>query len=384
MKIKSSPEDFYVEEKVALPLAKKGEYTIFRLTKSGWNTLDTLKRASYFYNIPMHDINYGGRKDRHAQTIQYVSLKNAPYKPYSEDAFSFEPIGYLDRPMGPDLIEANDFQIKIHSLTLEQIQKSQERLDVIQQFGFINYFDDQRFGSFHPTDGFLAKKILLGHLAGAVKIYLTLHSERDSSDDKARKQFFIENWKDWGKCLTKATTEEEINAFTALQKNTQEVSKFLTQIPEEEMRLFYSAYQSYIWNEVVARFIEEEFHDDVSYIKGTCNAYCFPNQWQKNDENIIAKLELPTFAKNAKMPTDLTKKIYQEILNEEGITVTHFNRLKIRQAFFKSTLRSLTIVPENLKISFERKANLATAVVNFSLPRGCYATMLLKQLFSES
>ncbi|MEK7733333.1 MAG: tRNA pseudouridine(13) synthase TruD, partial [Planctomycetota bacterium] len=74
IKIKVNPEDFVVEEVAGLPMRKNGNYYVYRLTKRGWNTVDVLKRISQTFSIPFSDLSYGGKKDKHAITSQYITI----------------------------------------------------------------------------------------------------------------------------------------------------------------------------------------------------------------------------------------------------------------------------------------------------------------------
>ncbi|MEK7828364.1 MAG: tRNA pseudouridine(13) synthase TruD, partial [Deltaproteobacteria bacterium] len=76
MKIKVKPEDFIVEEKADLKFHKGGEHRVYLLTKRGFNTVDLLLRLSKKLGIPFSNFSYGGKKDRHALTTQYITIKD--------------------------------------------------------------------------------------------------------------------------------------------------------------------------------------------------------------------------------------------------------------------------------------------------------------------
>lgn len=74
--IKSLPQDFIVEEKADLPLQPKGQFRIYLLRKSGWNTLDHIHFLSHSLSIPVTKFSYGGKKDRHGLTSQFLTLED--------------------------------------------------------------------------------------------------------------------------------------------------------------------------------------------------------------------------------------------------------------------------------------------------------------------
>jgi len=100
----------------------------------------------------------------------------------------------------------------------------------------------------------------------------------------------------------------------------------------------------------------------------------------------LEKLIIPTAAAKAKMPDVVTSEIYTQVLKERELKLNMFNNLKIRTAYFKSTERAALVKPQNL--SFESSKDefnqgKQKLTLKFILPRGCYATMLIKRLFAD-
>lgn len=87
MKLKRLPEDFHVEE---LPVVAQGEprgrFVYYRLTKRGLGTLEAIEAISRRWNVPGRRISYGGLKDRHAVTVQYLTIFEGPERPLHEQA----------------------------------------------------------------------------------------------------------------------------------------------------------------------------------------------------------------------------------------------------------------------------------------------------------
>lgn len=384
VKIRSREEDFKVEEIAHLPLAKRGDFGVYVLEKQGWNTMDLLLDISDQLKIPFARISYGGRKDRHALTRQYIAIEGPQVKDFRFDRVALTFCGFMDRPMGPDLIEGNRFEITVRDLSSEQVTLASSRAGRVQEFGFPNYFDDQRFGSFDADQGFLAEKLLLGHLNGAVKICLTGIYSQEKQEEKERKRFFIEHWKDWKACRERAVTEFEKCAFEALKAGEKNALSVLNAIPKEELSMYFSAYQSFLWNEVARAVIREKAGEVLTTADGIAGKYFFyddltPDAWQ-----YLKNLSITTAAHNTKMPDDLCSNIYAKLLESRGVQKPMFNKLKIRKAFFKATGRLLIVWPKDLVLGsaaddlYPAKQKI---VLKFTLPRGSYATMLIKRLF---
>ncbi|MBI5328792.1 MAG: tRNA pseudouridine(13) synthase TruD [Deltaproteobacteria bacterium] len=385
MKLKVKPEDFIVEEKADLKLHKGGDYKVYLLTKRGFNTVDLLLRLSKKLDMPFSNFSYGGKKDRHALTTQYITIKDKGIFDTEEDSFNLRYVGDMQKPMGPELIKGNGFKIVIRDLDEKEALRVKSEIGLVKEHGFINYFDDQRFGSFDREQGFIGEKIIQNHHNIALKIYLTSIHPEDKKAEKERKRFFANNWGRWDECLKMAKTSFEKRAFRMLLRR--EKNPFLNSIlmiPKEELSLFFSAFQSYLWNKLAERLLKT-YHSDGTLLKykGAYWEYLFYRSLHKNNSGYLTELILPTASQNAKMPDEFTENLYAEILNEHKLQMVCFNLRKIKTAFFKSSPRSLIIIPlihageiEDDELYSGRKK----LCLDFELPRGSYGTMLIKRL----
>lgn len=387
-KVKVKPEDFQVREIVSLPIGDKGEFGVFKLKKRGWNTVDLLKRIAKKFSIPFENISYGGKKDRHALTEQFITIKNPPKKlQIREENFSLKLIGFSDEQMQPRHIEGNHFSIVIRAISKEAEEFLFNPLESIKKKGFVNYFDDQRFGSYDPNQGFIGEKVIKEHYNGALKIYLTHIYPEDKKEAKERKRLIFENWGNWEECLEVAKTQIEKFAFKHLIDKPKEYLFILRKIPKEEMSMFFAAYQSFLWNETVRRLLLSILKgEDFLIHSGVAGDYVFFDKIEEKSWKYLKGLTIPTASSKAKMPDKVTEKIYHEILYERGVKPSMFNLRKLRQAFFKSVDRDVLVIPEEFEYKieddeiYEGKRKL---FLQFSLPRGSYATMLIKRIFAK-
>ncbi len=171
--IKAQPEDFIVEELADLPLVESGEYAVFRLTKRGWNTIDVLRILARDLGLGARAFAYGGRKDRHALTSQYITIRSPLCDRIRRRQYKLEFVGYMEHPMSPRLMSGNRFHIVVRGLGEAAVARVIPEIRWAAESGYPNYFDDQRFGSYDTEQGFLGEKALKGHFSGALKIYLT-------------------------------------------------------------------------------------------------------------------------------------------------------------------------------------------------------------------
>lgn len=387
-KVKVKPEDFQVREVSSLQIGSRGEYGVFKLKKRGWNTVDLIKRIAKRFSIPLENIAYGGKKDRHALTEQFITIKNHPKKLHiREENFSLKLIGFSNEPMQPKHIEGNYFSIVIRSICKEAEEHLFAPLESIKKMGFVNYFDDQRFGSFDPKQGFIGEKIIREHYNGALKIYLTHVYPEDTKEAKERKKYLFEHWGNWEECLKVAKAQMEKIAFKLLIENSKAYLNVLRKISKEDMSMFFAAYQSFLWNETVRRLLLSLISkNNILIHRGIAGDYVFFNEIDRKNWQYLESLAIPTASSKVKMPDKIVEKFYHEILYERGVKPSMFNLRKLRQAFFKSVDRRVLVKPEQFEYKIEDDdiyKGKRKLFLQFILPRGSYATMLIKRIFAK-
>ena len=113
MKIKCRPEDFVVEELPEVELVSQGSLRLYRLEKTGMGTPEVVDLIRRRWNLSASQVKYGGLKDRHARTIQYLTIMNGPDRTLAESSFRVEPLGKVARPYGPGSFRGNRFSLVI-------------------------------------------------------------------------------------------------------------------------------------------------------------------------------------------------------------------------------------------------------------------------------
>jgi tRNA pseudouridine13 synthase len=379
--IKARPEDFVVEERADLPLRKDGEFRVYRLTKSGWNTLDLVRRLARNCGVSPAAIAYGGKKDRHGLTSQYLTIRDARDFSREDRNFRLESFGFMDRPMGPDLIQANGFRIVLRDLAGSG--PIGLALEDVRRFGVPNFFDDQRFRSYDPERGFFAEKVLRRHYNGALQVYLTSTTPEMDAAERERRRDLFGKWRDWPACVALAAGREEKAILGFLAAHPKDFARALHKLPQEEVSMRYSSFQSHLWNELLRRRIRD-LAPGTAAVAGAEGAYLFWRTLEGPGETALKDLSLPTVAAHMVFPDDRTQALFEAILAEGGLRRPDFRTHALRKVYFKSFLRRAVIHPENLKMGEEGPDGLypgrRRVELSFALPRGSYATMVIKRL----
>ncbi|MEQ8349974.1 MAG: tRNA pseudouridine(13) synthase TruD [Leptospiraceae bacterium] len=413
-------------------------YSVYSLQKDGWNTVDVLLKTAARFKIPIRDILYGGKKDRHARTQQWITAPPSPDLTHSTDAYSLEYVGTSSKPMGPENIAGNRFTLTVRNILERETTQVEAGARRLKQLGFPNYFDDQRFGSFHPLVGFPFLCLFRGDPESALRYTLLSAFGGDKPHAKKRKKAINDVWGQWDRCLKLAHTKTEEAILQQLKKqncNSGDLSsesrkaftRLLDRLPREELSMGFSALQSWIFNESVSRlfrFIQNPGREvqrpfsgknfKAVEIKTKTGDQCFPFSIPESLGKVLNTMELQLLGPgrkeqsrvDSKRPSgeilastltensseaDLSLAIQEiyyssenQVLNILEIPEESFQRSYLERAFLKSYSRPIWCVPEEMTWSDFEKDELNDGklkyTVEFTLPRGTYATMAMKAL----
>lgn len=151
-RFKQTPRDFVVEEIPLYEFSGEGEHVVMFVRKKNLSTPEMIGVFARFLNIKNRDIGYAGLKDKHAMTKQYISIN----KQHEEALKTFEHEGikilsqtYHNNKIKIGHLKGNRFYIKLKKVNPTSALKLDEALKNISESGMPNYFGYQRFG----TDG---------------------------------------------------------------------------------------------------------------------------------------------------------------------------------------------------------------------------------------
>ena len=193
MKVKRTPQEFQVEEVVEISPGQKGEYALYRLSKWGANTLDVLRDVARRMGVPFSSIGYGGLKDRHALSHQYITVLRGRTQDLRGKNYRLHYLGPSEVPMGREKVLGNRFSILVRDLDLGP-EEVQQEVELVRLYGLPNYFDEQRFGSARHGQGFVAKELILGHYERALRLLLAVPSRWDEAAVKRFRRCVAESW----------------------------------------------------------------------------------------------------------------------------------------------------------------------------------------------
>jgi len=388
VKLKVTPADFVVEEVADLPLSRRPrEYAAFELSKRSWDTFDLIDLLARRMRVRREDISVGGFKDRHGSTTQVVTVRGLGGRPatISDRNFTMRFTGWAERPATARDVRGNRFQITIRDIAPGEVERFQRNIESVARSGFPNYFDEQRFGSARHGAGFMGKEICLGRREEALRLYFT-PSKHDDQKTRKLKKCVIESWGRWERCAGMGFGEYgRILAY--LQGSRRAFHQALEMIDRRFLLFVVNAYQSLLFNRILAGLLRElaaEHGFSLRSLRSTSGVYEFYDELPDEAACRLSDASLPIPGFDSVVADDRVRIIMQKVLAEEGIRLADLRVRQMRRIVVRGVERAAIVTPEGLSASGAEEDELYPGkrklTLRFFLPRGSYATLLVKRI----
>ena len=371
VRIKESPEDFYVREIKYLEFEPEGRYAYFLMRKKNLSTLEAVKIVAKHLRVPEDKVGFGGLKDKKSVSEQFISVDGLKeIRELKTDNLELRFLGRGNRPVSLGEIEGNYFEVVVRGLGPKKKSLLKERIPFVKRFGFENYFGEQRFGSAAHAEEFILKHLLRRDYEGAVKEYLT------SMRDKKRRKALLKAWGRWREFmrLMPKGSHVELNMVRSLMKG-KSFEEVLFELPKSVKLMFLFAYQSYLWNRYLSTFVIRYFkHCSVPFLRWRL---AFITRIGENVFREIRDMEIPFLGVELRPESKKIELIIREVLEEEGLKEEDLRAERIGVKLFSDGKRRAFVFPEGLKVLEEGRDFVK---LSFTLPPGSYATVLLRKL----
>lgn len=325
-RIRAEPEDFQVEEEPLYRPSGSGPFLHLKIEKRLLNTDEVAQRLARALDLSPRDIRWAGRKDRVAVARQWMSLP--------ADAVNGDPaqldlgpgvrvldaVRHVER-LGVGQLASNHFRLRVRSVSSAWAERATKRFAVMLDKGMPNRYGRQRFGrdGRNPERG---RRVLAGH---------PIRGGRRTA---------------W---------------------------------------LMITALQSQVFNEVLARradALDEVWTGDVALVHGTGELAWVDDaaKWETRVKSFEASATGPVFGTKMRRPRGPAAVLEAAVLRDFDLPDLDSLRLPKGLRLFGDR-RALRVRPEEAEISYD--AHDAILHLAFRLPTGCYATVLLDELFPE-
>ncbi len=150
-RVREEPEDFRVEELPAYEPQGSGSHLYLRVEKRGLTTRD-LVQALMAGGLAENQIGVAGLKDKHAVTVQWISIPKA-FEEASRELDALPGARILERSyhrnkLGLGHLRGNRFEIVVRGVDAGAVATAGRVFGELSRRGSPNFFGPQRFGRF--------------------------------------------------------------------------------------------------------------------------------------------------------------------------------------------------------------------------------------------
>jgi tRNA pseudouridine13 synthase len=347
-------------------------------------------------------VGFAGTKDKRAVTSQLMSFE-APVADVMSIRLSQVKVegGYMaKRGMTIGDLVGNNFKIRVRDTMLrgEELRSSLQGTEsaLKELGGFPNFFGVQRFGTVRPVTHLVGRAIVKGDLEQAVLLYIGNPSEEEDEQSRAARKA-LQRDRDYAAALRdfpwKLTFERMVIGF--LDRNPGDYAGAICVLPTNLQMMFVHAYQSYIFNLILS----ERMRRGIPLNAPIVGDVVLPADKDGNpdhDKQVpVTKVNLDLverqvrdrrafvsatlFGSESVIAEGEMGEIERAAIAKEALSPRDFLVPAIPHCSSRGSRRELICEYRDLKLDISEDEYTAS----FFLGKGCYATVLLRELMKS-
>jgi tRNA pseudouridine13 synthase len=385
-RFKESLDDFLVEEVPLYHPADRGEHTFFEVEKTDLSTLEALERIARELSVEVGEFGFAGLKDRKGVTRQVFSVRLVP--PERVLALKLTQIKIHWARLHVNKLRVGHLRGNRFRIRVRGVEPDAARIDriigEIHRLGLPNFYGPQRFGN--RGDAFrVGRALLKRNYRYAVRRLLGYPqaTERNPHVVEGRRRFMAGD-------LAGALEEfprsyrQERRLLGYLIRAEDNYRGAVRQLSEPVKKLYFSAYQSYLFNRILERRLARSdnspgrlFSGDLAWIhrNGAIFKVIDLEKEQPRADSFEISPSGPIFGIKMPAPEGPEAEIESTLLAEEGIPATTFHRL-MPGLHMEGGRRPLRVAVRELKYRLEG----VDLLLEFFLSKGSYATTFLREI----
>ncbi|XP_078409315.1 pseudouridylate synthase 7 homolog isoform X1 [Cetorhinus maximus] len=409
---------YHVAGKTALANPRKhswpksrGSYCHFVLYKENKDTMDAINVLSKYLRVKPNIFSYMGTKDKRAITVQEIAVVKITAQRLSHlnkclMNFKLGNFSYKKYPLKLGELQGNHFTVVLRNITgsNEQVEQAMTSL---RDIGFINYYGMQRFGTTAVPTYHVGKAILHNKWSEVIDLIL-------KPRPGAERGYLVKCREEWAKtkdpeaALKKLPVKRcvEGQLLRGLAKyGMKNIALAFGMIPRNNRLMYIHSYQSYVWNKIASKRIEEYGLKAVPgdlVLKGVT---AVPIEESDVEKHTIHDIVMPLPGFDVVYPKHKIGKAYEEMMATDGLDINNMKH-KIRDYSLSGAYRKIIIRPQNVtwqnlvyddnKIPLvhtdveklegiplpesSKDGKYKALKMDFSLPPSTYATMAIREV----
>ncbi|XP_015303380.3 pseudouridylate synthase 7 homolog isoform X5 [Macaca fascicularis] len=241
----------------------RGSYCHFVLYKENKDTMDAINVLSRYLRVKPNIFSYMGTKDKRAITVQEIAVLKITAQRLAHlnkclMNFKLGNFSYQKNPLKLGELQGNHFTVVLRNITGTDDQV-QQAMNSLREIGFINYYGMQRFGTTAVPTYQVGRAILQNSWTEVMDLILKPRSG-------AEKGYLVKCREEWAKTKDPAAALRKLPVKRCVEGQLlRGLSKYGMKnivsafgiIPRNNRLMYIHSYQSYVWNNMVSKRIED-------------------------------------------------------------------------------------------------------------------------------
>jgi len=403
--LKTLPEDFIVREISDPPRQKdNGDYSIATVTARNWETNRMVRLMSRSMGVSRDRIGFAGTKDKRAITTQLMSVYGTEELWQKVDLKDLKIENIYRGARGIEIgdLIGNDFEISVKNCTMDpsQIRETVDSdISIIKQTGgFPNYFGVQRFGAVRPVTHRVGERLVRGDIKGAVMTYISFTTDEEEERLRLIRERFqkadVSEWAEIRQTMPPAMAFERM-MLSKLIENPEDWVGAIEILPANLQMMFVHAYQSLLFNEMLSRRMDAGLPLNMP-VEGDIIIPLDANKIPQHENPILttsknidlvtrqvragrAFVTITLFGSDGELAEGEMGEIERKVIEENKLSHEDFVIPELSRCTSKGSRREILCPMKD--IGYEM--NDEGYKLKFSLPKGNYATCLLREFMKS-
>ena len=403
--LKTLPEDFVVREISDPPRQKdNGDYSIATVTARNWETNRMVRLLSRSMGVSRDRIGFAGTKDKRAVTTQLMSVYGTEdlWRKVDLKDLTVENVYRGARGIEIGDLIGNEFEITVKDCTMDQslIKDTVDQdISIIKKTGgFPNYFGVQRFGAVRPVTHLVGERLVRGDIEGAVRTYITFTTDEEDEELQTIRRRLgstdISEWNDIYPTIPPAMSFEKMMVGEII-KDPENWVGAIEVLPNNLQMMFVHAYQSLLFNEMLSRRMDAGLPLNMP-VEGDIIIPLDANKIPQHENPILtttknidlvarqvragrAFVTITLFGSDGELAEGEMGEIERRVIEENGLKHEDFIIPELSRCTSKGSRREILCPLKDIGCDMTD----AGYRLRFSLPKGNYATCLLREFMKS-
>lgn len=387
-RIKEREEDFEVEELPLYPASGEGTHLFLTVEKRGLTTADAAREVARAAGVPPHAVGFAGQKDARALTRQRLSVEHvdpARVLGLSHPRLRVLAVERHGNKLKLGHLAGNRFAIRVRGLPSEREGDARAVLERLARRGVPNYFGPQRFGA-RGDSWRIGRALLHGDPDEALAVFVGTPGALDHGAVLRARTLFEQGEHERAARAWPGSFRDARRAVGTLAR-TGSPARAVRAIDRRLLALFVSAWQSWLFNELLARRIAdyERVRDgDVAVREASGGLFVVEDAALEapRAERFEISPAGPLFGRRMTPAAGEPARLEAEVLAAAEESEATFAARGPWQP--RGGRRSLRFRLDELALESGRDEHGRFTRLSFVLPSGCYATAVVAELLKRA